>query len=321
MVYEIFLETVTNALQAQLGGSYSIVMRKIPKNNGIMLDGICISREPDTIAPAIYLNSYYQQFLSGMSLEDILSDIEHLYMENRTCPAISMERFLSFPQISHLIAFKLIHAQSNSDLLRQVPHIPFIDLAIVFYLYLEQSEHGQMTALIYNEHLPLWELTTEDLFALARTNTPRLFPAAISCMRDVMKEIARSNLGQDYDEDLMDSILSKGENEDLYVLTNCCGINGAGCLLYEDVLNGFAEQIDSDLVILPSSIHEVILLADTDSLCYDDLKHMVTHINQTEVPAEDRLSDELYRYTRKGGRITPVFISPEPDTNASTLYS
>lgn len=321
MVYEIFLETVTNALQAQLGGCYSIVMRKIPKNNGIMLDGICISREPDTIAPAIYLNAYYEQFLSGMSLEDILSDIEHLYMENRTCPAISPERFLSFPQISHLIAFKLIHAQSNADLLRQVPHLPFLDLAIVFYLYLEQSDHGQMTALIYNEHLPLWELTTEDLFALARSNTPRLFPAALSSMRDVMKDLARNNLGPDYDEELMDGILDKGEHEDLYVLTNCCGINGSGCILYEDVLKGFAEQTDSDLVILPSSIHEVILLADTGSLCYEDLKHMVTHINQTEVPAEDRLSDEIYHYNRKGGRIAPVLISPGPDTDASSRYS
>lgn len=71
-----------------------------------------------------------------------------------------------------------------------------------------------------------------------------------------------------------------------YVLTNQNGINGAACILYKDVIKNFAEGMDRDILILPSSIHEVLLLPDDDPLSYDELGHLVTHINQTEVVAE-----------------------------------
>lgn len=306
MVYEIFLQTVTAALQEQLGSSYSIVIRKIPKNNGILLDSLCISREPDTIAPAIYLNSYYEQFLDGMPLQDIFSDIKKLYLENRTCPAIQLQQFSNLSDIRSRIAWKLIHAGSNRNLLEQIPHLPFLDLAIVFYLHLEQSEHGQMTALIYNEHLELWNITTEELNNLAKNNTPKLLPLTINSMRDVMKDIARSNLGDDFDEEIIDRLLDKNEQDELYVLTNTLGLNGACCLLYEESLSRFADSLNCDLIILPSSIHEVLLLPDSDHLSYEELEQMVLHINRTEVPVEDRLSNQIYHYSRAAGRISVI---------------
>lgn len=306
MVYEKFLETVVSALSSRLGIGYSVALHKIPKNNGVLLDGLCITKIPDTIAPAIYMNSYYEQFLAGAALDDIVAGIYCLYQDSTPCPAIRPESFQNFSGISRLIAWKLIHAGSNRALLAEIPHIPLLDLAIVFYLYLDNSEHGQMTALIYNEHLTLWNITEKELHDLAKANTPKLLPCSINSMNEIMCDLARDYLGDDCDEDFIRNLQDTNEQQELFVLTNHFGINGSCCILYDGVLKQFADKLERDLIILPSSIHEVLLLPDSDRLSYTELSEMVTHINQTEVPAEDQLSNQIYRYSRQEDRLSMI---------------
>ncbi|MEI3283110.1 MAG: DUF5688 family protein [Enterocloster sp.] len=95
-----------------------------------------------------------------------------------------------------------------------------------------------------------------------------------------------------------------------YVLTNKNGINGAACILYKDTIKNFAEGMDRNILILPSSIHEVLLLPDDELVSYNDLAHLVTFINQTEVPAQDRLSNQVYRYSRSEDDFSIVSLSP-----------
>ncbi len=117
-------------------------------------------------------------------------------------------------------------------------------------------------------------------------------------MSDVMKSIAQEQLGTDYREDFIDELMSSPDASPLYVLTNSSGICGACALLYPDQLKNFADMLESDLVILPSSIHEVLLVPYDDHISFDELAHMVSHINRAEVPVEDRLSDQVYLYSR-----------------------
>ena len=91
-----------------------------------------------------------------------------------------------------------------------------------------------------------------------------------------------------------------------YVLTNTSGVNGAVCMLYPNVLKHFSEGIEQDVVILPSSIHEVLLLADEEGISYDELSQMVAQINTSEVLPQDRLSNQVYRYSRKSDSIEVV---------------
>ena len=101
----------------------------------------------------------------------------------------------------------------------------------------------------------------------------------------------------------------------LYVLTNSRGINGAACILYPRVLKEFAESLGEDLIILPSSIHEVLLTPSSVSLPPEELNEMVQAINQSDVPAEDRLSDHIYYFSRIQGCL---YLPPSSTT---TLYS
>ena len=94
------------------------------------------------------------------------------------------------------------------------------------------------------------------------------------------------------------------------ILSNSSGVYGAGCLVYSNVIKNFADTVEQDVIILPSSIHEVLLLPDTGNISYGEMTRLVTHINDTEVPKTDQLSNEVYIYSRK---LDSISMASEPD--------
>ncbi|MEG2700536.1 MAG: DUF5688 family protein, partial [Hungatella sp.] len=76
-------------------------------------------------------------------------------------------------------------------------------------------------------------------------------------------------------------------------------------------LKSFADLLEQDLVILPSSIHEVLLVPYEEELCFEELASMVQHINQTEVPQADQLSNQIYYYSRIKDQVSLVQNLPK----------
>lgn len=294
MVYELFLNTVKEQLEQALGEGYELFLRKVPKNNGIVLDGLCISKKGSSVAPAIYLNSCYSQYLSGRPVTDIVAEIEALYRANEDLPVFDCSSLTDFESMKPRIICRLINSQWNELLLRDIPHIPWLDLALVFHLALKEDEEGLMTALIQKEHLDIWGITQKELYQAAMENGPRRFPPIITSMDHLLEELAGS------------PVISAALP--LYVLTNAGGVGGASCLLYPNVLKNFAEGTETDLIILPSSIHEVLLLPYETPISFKELSRLVSFINRSEVPEQDRLSDQVYLYTRSTDSVT---IAPQ----------
>lgn len=316
MIYNTFLNTVKETLQNRLGEEYHVMIQQIPKNNGTMMDGLCIMKPSERITPTIYLNTYYNYYEDGSSMDEILSEILSLYMDNTRLPQIEPDQFTHFDHLKEKIVYKLINTTSNTDLLKTVPSIPYLDLSIVFYLLLDENEFGYMTALIQESHMADWKTNIEELYQLASVNTPYHLPAELKSMSDVIKELAMEKLGEDYREDFIRDLIEHEDSSPLFVLTNRPGLNGASALLYDHVLKSFAEQLNQDLVILPSSIHEVLLVPYDDDVNFGSLSHMVSHINQTEVAPEDRLSNEIYLYSRLVDQVSAI-----PNADESSTYS
>ncbi len=289
MVYETFLETIHTMVQNRLGNRARVSLQRVLKNNGLLLDGLTISSPASTLSPTVYLNAYYDEAEKGLPLTSITEQILLLYEEAPIVPSELGEELRHFESVSGRIAYKLINAGDNAILLSSVPHYRYFDLAVVFYLIVSESQEGQMTALIHHEHLKLWDITPEQLIQLAEANTPRLLPCRITPIEEAISQ------------------MSEWEPEvpvpfppvNLHVLTNDKGINGASCLLYPDVLKTFSASVDDDLIILPSSIHEVLLTPKSKALPIDELNEMVRTINAADVSAEDRLSDHVYCYSRE----------------------
>lgn len=302
MVYEEFLSIVQSSLKSRLGDSISVTVQKVPKNNGTMMDGLSICRPGEHISPTIYLNSFYEHWKSGVSLAEILEEIQHIYADGTSFPNIDPGILNDFKKLRDRVAYRLVHTASNQEMLRDLPSVSFLDLSVIFYLYLEENEYGHMTATIHKSHAKSWGVTEIMLYQLAQRNTPRLLPAELKSMREVIEGLRLCQTDDALTKQTADE--HGQEPAPLYVLGNTSGINGACAVLYDHVLKNFADPLEQDLIILPSSIHEVLLVPYTEELCINDLFHMVHHINRTEVPVEDRLSDEIYYYRRAEDRIT-----------------
>lgn len=307
MSYDQFLEEVKTAVQGELGIGYDVRTQKITKNNGVVLDGLIIGEAGKKIAPTMYLNPYYTRFKQGMSLKDILAEVISEYRESSNIVFGDMKRLLDFNNLKDRVVYKLVQRETNQELLGEIPAFEFLDLAVVFYLILDENKGGQMTALIRNSHMATWGTTKEELYRLAKKNTPELLPPVIKTIKEIMCDMLKEHLGDFYMDELLDDLLEEdSERKPFYVLSNEKQINGAGCLLYEDCLKKFAEEQNADVIILPSSVHEVILLPDKGDMDYAELQEMVSQINRNEVPEEDVLSDGVYKYSRRNCGISLI---------------
>lgn len=149
-----------------------------------------------------------------------------------------------------------------------------------------------------------------DLAKSAYINTPREYPAQIQSMSDLLREIAQKNMGEHYDPALMDELIGSDDVSPLYVLSNTNGLYGASCMIYQDVLKDFADRIQADIVLLPSSVHEVLLTPKLPETSYEDLSSMVTSINRQEVSLEEQLSNQVYLFSREEGKLKIVSSAP-----------
>jgi hypothetical protein len=220
------------------------------------------------------------------------------YRHNRPTKSIDVRFFTQFENTKSKIAIKLINYEKNKTLLQDVPHIRFLDLAIVFYCLITMDEEvGNATILIHNSHLAYWNVTLEELFAIAKENTRKLLPEKISDMNDMLQELSKRQL-------ISAPMLADEERYPMFVLTNERNLHGAACILYDDLLKQYAAQADTDFYILPSSIHEVILIPTTEDTCQEELSEMVMEVNASQLLEEEVLSDHAYYYSRKTNEIT-----------------
>lgn len=313
MAYEIFLECLLQNLQAALGEEFHFILRPLPRNNGVTLDGLTLQGPGAHLAPTIYLNPYYQKLIHGSSLESIVEEILQLYQTTPSPASLTAESVIDFEYLKDKVMFRMIHTASNQVLLSDVPHIPYLDLSIIFFLSLERTDTGQVTAMIHNSHARMWKVSARDLWRLARENTPREFPAEIQSMQELLQSMARDTSQDTCAPSLLDLLLqAPSETIPLYVLSNQTGLYGAACMIYQDILKDFAARLEKDLIVLPSSVHEVLLTPDSPDASYEDLSNMVRTINTQEVPLEDQLSNQVYLYTRSDDRIRIVSNSFPP---------
>ena len=231
-------------------------------------------------------------YMDGNAVTEI---IECYLSGNCHMDEINPGAIADFEQMNEKIMFKLINGEENKELLQDIPHMPYFDLAVVFYLLLRIDERNQVSALIHNEHMEAWRTDVEELYRLASINTPKTLPATLRNMSEVMKEILGLLEGLGLDE--------SDETMPLYVLVNQTGLNGAIAVLYPDILKRFSEEKQADLILLPSSLHEMLIVLDDEEMEYEHLQQMVESINEAEVPRADRLSNNIYRFSQESGEI------------------
>ena len=299
MEYREFLENVRKEVESRYDSNVSVTLNHVMKNNGTELDGITIMEKDKNIAPTIYINSFYDRYREGVSLKAVVSEIIRIYNQNKNSININADYFENYENVRKTIVYKLVNYQKNKKLLEDVPYKRVLDLAVVFYCLIEQRKGVSATALIHNEHLRIWNVTEDEIYNDALKNTPVLLAGSIVPMCKILSEIA-GTAPVDNDEKVCEYT---GEDI-LYVLTNSSRVNGAACILYDNLLKKFANDVHSDLYILPSSVHEVIIVPKKNAFDKSELADMVREVNEQGVSQDEILSDNVYEYNRKNGLIT-----------------
>lgn len=299
MEYREFLENVRKEVESRYDSNVSVTLNHVMKNNGTELDGITIMEKDKNIAPTIYINSFYDRYREGVSLKAVVSEIIRIYNQNKNSININADYFENYENVRKTIVYKLVNYQKNKKLLEDVPYKRVLDLAVVFYCLIEQRKGVSATALIHNEHLRIWNVTEDEIYNHALKNTPVLLAGSIVPMSKILSEIA-GTAPVDNDEKVCEYT---GEDI-LYVLTNSSRVNGAACILYDNLLKKFANDVHSDLYILPSSVHEVIIVPKKNAFDKSELADMVREVNEQGVSQDEILSDNVYEYNRKNGLIT-----------------
>lgn len=254
------------------------------KLNNVRHYGLVIMEPDSNTSPTIYLEPFFERFLDTDNWAGIVKDILAFYFNNRPGDSFDVKWFRDFNQIRKNLVYRLVNYEANQELLSMVPHTRFLDLAKIYYADCQIGETSG-SILIYHRHVKEWKITEDELMAAAEENTPRLYPAKLQPLSSALKT----------------------ENDTgpvpMFVLSNTGNQNGAAAVCYKDVLESFSQKTEDDLVILPSSVHETILLPLQKSNKMDSLREMVCDINRTVLDRSEFLSDNVYIYSRQNRNI------------------
>lgn len=298
MNYEEFLDYVKESISKFMGGEYTVTLNKVMKNNGLELTGLVIMKKEQMAAPTIYLDEFYEQYNLGREMKEIFEEIVEIYDENSHKLNVDLTFFMDYHQVRDRVMYKLLNYEQNKQLLEEVPYRKFLDLAVVFYVEVNHDDLGYGSVLIHNSHMDVWNITEKELYEAAMENTPKHLKYRLTSMDGIIEEIFCNTVHQDFLEE------EDAEKNDMYVLTNCNMMFGAACMLYEGLIRKISDKLNCNLYILPSSIHELIIIPkDGFSDSKKELCDLVRYVNENQVERVDRLSNCVYEYIREKDEI------------------
>lgn len=288
MNYESFKQYVADHIKDFLPQNYNVHEISITgqrKNNNVIWDALSIKGDRN-IVPAIYLEPYYQAHTEGVSMDAILQKIADVYMESMEQVGDFSAAEFQYEKIKNGIFVVVQNAEMNRELLENVPHEIRDDLALLYRVNVELSNGEKGSVLIHNTHLESWGIDEKTLKEVAWNNMHNYYPPEFSTMSNVLRSVG-------YDE-----IPEDAEFVEMYVLSNKDKQYGGVYMFDTEVMSRIAEEIGGDLVVIPSSIHESILLKKQEETDFDILRDMVKEVNRTQLHPTEILSDEVYQYSR-----------------------
>lgn len=303
-----FTEELKNRLYKKLGEDIQIDIHETSKNNDVTYHAMAILHGECNMTPNIRLDGFYHSYLEGISMEEITEDILEIYKSGRH-EKMDVSFFTDFEKAKEHILFKIVGYDRNRERLKKIPHIKFMDLALTFYFNLEFSEisGGNASVQIEKQHLEMWDIDEGKLYDLAKENTICKMPVRCQTVYDIMLEMLRND-GIIPEKDVIEELKKRADQVPMYVLSNERNYFGAAVIYYPGVLKKLGEMLHSDLILLPSSVHEVILLPAHGGEDQEELNEMIRDINIQQVAEEEVLSDHMYYYDLERDELRMPFV-------------
>lgn len=303
MDYDAFKQEIKDVIKEYLPDKYKdsdVTIRSVTKNNDQILDGLTVSSPDTNVAPTIYLNSFYEEYKAGRPMDEILNHIAEIRSANEMEQGFNMSNITDWEKVAPNVAPRVIDSENNKELLSQRPHTLMDGMAVTYCVMLGEQDNGFMSVPITYELMDRWGVDTDKLHDIALDNLPELMPPKLMTMNEVMADMMLPDLILNCDGDreqaeaMLESMMPPEGN--MYVISNEAKMNGATVLLNDQFMEKVVEQIGEDFYIIPSSIHECLLISQSAGMSIAEMENMVQDVNATQVAPEDRLSDHVFAY-------------------------
>ena len=296
MDYESFKKEFTEDIKEKLYemgyGDVDVKINNIKKVNRDY-EAMNVVPEGGVMGVSFNLEEIFTKFEQSGDYDSVLKNTTSFVANGiDSAPKTDIDNLLNYEEMKNKLSIEVISAEANKELLLNIPHDRIEDLAAVYRFVLKSESTGKASILVSNEMMQKMGITHEQLKNDALYNAPIIRPAVIKGMNEVIKEL----MGKEAYE------LANGTGnveESVYVATVPDKDSGAGVLSYQNFMDQAAERVGGDFFILPSSIHEILIVKDGGEMKAELLRNMVQQINRTELMPEDKLSDNVYHYDSK----------------------
>lgn len=308
-IYE-FADAVKGILEKRLADC-EVEIHEVEKNNGVLLTGIAIRRKGSPIVPNIYINQLFEEYQDGRDIQEIAGKIEKFYQLEKEpdLQGFHVEELMDFEKIRDKISLKLVNAGKNKNRLKAMPHRIVLDLAVIYDVRVTQIDDAVGSVAITTDMVKAWGVTEEQLYELALQNAANWDRGVVKPRESLMQEWFGSDVKTDEKnhtyKDFDISIAEEIRETALYVATNQSKTNGASIMLFPNFLDTVGMLL-GDYFVLPSSIHETLLLPADGAMESDALIQIVHEVNASTVAAEEVLSENVYRYDVKKKEISVI---------------
>lgn len=277
------------------------------KNNGVIMTGITFKMPDKNIAPVIYVSPFFEKIKHGEPISEVMEEIADCFLENCECQEITQGlNLLEYENIKQYIEPALINTKANQKMLSQVPHERMEDLSVIYKVILPSSGvKGVASVTINNAMTEAWGISQKEVHETALENGVRNRPAVLQDMETIIQEIYSDEVSTGNLLESPDKI-NYGE---MFVLSNPNRNDGAAVLAYPDLLKQVDGKFDGGCYILPSSIHESIVVPKRLGMSPKELGMMVREVNAAEVEREEILSDRVYEFDRERNCLSQVAAS------------
>ncbi|MBR4781078.1 MAG: hypothetical protein IK014_06960 [Lachnospiraceae bacterium] len=287
---EQFVADVKDRL-AEQGADVKVSVNEVNKLNE-SYEAITVTPEGSNIGVNMSIEKFYDAVQDGTPYDSVVDKaVETIGRGIEQRPDIDVAALTDYSQMKEKLAMEVVSAEANKEMLENVPHQNMEDMAVVYRFILSSDDEGRASVLVTNQILENMGVTPEQLHADAMENAPQIKPAEIKGMSEVMAEM----MGIEQAE-MMGIVPVDPKDEQMFVATVPDKVHGAGVLAYQDFMDQAAERVGGDFFILPSSIHEVLIVPDNGKMDLKDLENMVKEVNATQVAPADKLTDSVYHY-------------------------
>lgn len=320
MDYEIFKDVIEDQIKDYLPDSFKnadILIRRAHETNE-SYDEICTILSDEKMSPAVGIKYYYEKYREKENIQSILRELAGSIVELHDIKK-EVEDIVDLDNVQHNILYAVVNTEANREFLENAPHRQLQDLSVVYRIRLGNDEYGKEISMkINNDIMNQMELTEQNLFDLASENTNRIYPAKAVSMEEQIREILqRQGMDNETIDVLVDARMLR--ESPLWVVKNDAPVGGAAIIANTDVFDELSQKIGDDLYIIPSSVHEVLVMpaGQNDAL---KLADMVLDINRTETLLADRLSNQIYKYDKENKEITMATDTPNKSIEYYNSY-